>query len=417
MNKSILSFFKQSTSYVCFNLLEKLIPFVMLPIIIRQVSVGGYGDYSFFLTLETVLVPIFSLNISNMVYREYYKQKNSLAKYVSTLFWGYLRLCLLFILPFFLFTLIFKAKLAYSTYLFGSLFLTASLISFIDIVTLVLRLEQKAWKYGIWQIFRSLLLMSSLLIAVYIIPSFEWLVYSRVFTFILVFIISVFVLRKKRLLENSFDVDLFKVMVKFSLPTVVYSFSSFLFSFSDRFVIKNFLGSESLGIYSGIYQLSSALSILVVAFNVAWMPWLFDKLSSETLEAKKEVVKISYLLISLFVLAGVCWSIIYPFLASKMLTDVYDPYLFIGWLMIFSFVFHGIYCVVSPYTYYVGKTKINGYIGFSVALINVVLNLLLVPLIGIAGSAIALLVTWMFQAVSFFVVGVKIYKMPWFGKY
>ena len=414
--KSLSGFIKQSAAYVIFNLLEKIIPFVTLPIIIRKVSVEGYGDYSFFITIETVLIPILSLNLSNMIYREYYKNKNDLGKYVSSLFWGYCILAMISIVPFFLIFSFLETKLGYNNILVASLFITSLSFCFANILTMIFRLQQNVLNYGIWQIFRSLIIFSFLLLTVYYSPSFQNLVYSRVFALLTILLVTIAILAKMKMLHWSFDKLLFKQMLSFSLPTVLYSLSSFIFSFSDRFVIKQLLGSEALGLYSGIYQLSAVLSILVVAFNVAWMPWLFEKLSINTKVAKQEVVKVSYYLMIAFFAVGILWCALFPYIANIMLTADYEPYYTMGWLLIFSFVFHGIYCIVSPYTYYVGKTRINAYVGIGTAITNVCLNIVLVPIVGIWGSAISLLLTWFLQAVLFFVVSIKIYNMPWFKK-
>lgn len=414
--KLLSGFVKQSAAYVIFNMLEKIIPFVTLPIIIRKVSVEGYGDYSFYITIETVLIPILSLNLSNMIYREFYKKKSDIGKYVSNLFWGYCILAVLFVIPFCIVFTILKAKLGFSDQLIASLFITSLSFCFADIVTMIFRLKQKVLNYGLWQVFRTLTIFSLLLASVYLSPSFSNLVYSRVVALLFVFVIAVAVLLKMKMLTFVFDKLLFKQMLMFSLPTVLYSLSSFVFSFSDRFVIKQILGSEALGFYSGIYQLSAVMSILVVAFNVAWMPWLFEKLSTNSIYAKREVVKVSYYLMLAFIAVGLLWCLIFPFIANLMLIPDYKPFYTMGWLLIFSFVFHGIYCIVSPYTYYVGKTKLNAYIGIGTAIINVCLNIILVPIIGIWGSAISLLLTWITQSVLFFFVSFKIYDMPWFKK-
>ena len=414
--KSLSGFIKQSAAYVIFNLLEKIIPFVTLPIIIRKVSVEGYGDYSFFITIETVLIPILSLNLSNMIYREYYKNKNDLGKYVSSLFWGYCILAIISIVPFFLIFSFLETKLGYNNILVASLFITSLSFCFANILTMIFRLQQNVLNYGIWQIFRSLIIFSFLLLTVYYSPSFQNLVYSRVFALLTILLVTIAILAKMKMLPWSFDKLLFKQMLSSSLPTVLYSLSSFIFSFSDRFVIKQLLGSEALGLYSGIYQLSAVLSILVVAFNVAWMPWLFEKLSINTKVAKQEVVKVSYYLMIAFFAVGILWCALFPYIANIMLTADYEPYYTMGCLLIFSFVFHGIYCIVSPYTYYVGKTRINAYVGIGTAIANVCLNIVLVPIMGIWGSAISLLLTWFLQAVLFFVISIKIYNMPWFKK-
>ena len=85
---------------MAFSLVEKIAPFILLPIIIRQVSVEGYGDYSFYLTLESVLMPLLSLNLSNCIYREYYKHSGELVKYISNLFYGLFLLAIVMITPY-----------------------------------------------------------------------------------------------------------------------------------------------------------------------------------------------------------------------------------------------------------------------------------------------------------------------------
>lgn len=332
------SFLAKSAGYVVFSLVEKIAPFILLPIIIRQVSVEGYGDYSFYLTLESVLMPLLSLNLSNCIYREYYKHSGELVKYISNLFYGLLILAIVMITPYLVLAFLFRAKLGLSYHICICLFSTAILSCFAEILAMLFRLRQKVKFYGLWQIFRSVFMLSLLLISVYVAGTYESLVYFRLIALLTLFVIVVIVLKKMHLLGAKLDKSLLIYMLHFSLPTVVYSLAGFAFSFSDRFFIKSFLGSEALGIYSGIYQLSAAIAILVTAINSAWMPWMFDKLANETNESKVEVVKVSYFMILGLIGAGFAWGILFPIVSSFMLTEVYHDYLYLSWLFIFAFV-------------------------------------------------------------------------------
>ena len=410
---SFKHFLKQSSGYVLCNLLEKLVPFILLPIIVRKISVEEYGEYSFFLTLESVLIPIISLNLSNCIYREYYKNKNNLSFYISNLFYGYLIIGLIMLIPYLIIVFVGDKFIGFPHHLYFCLFLTSFLFHFCDIISLICRVKQKVLYYGGWQISKSLLLLLLMIASLYISENYTALVYARATTFIVVFITAIVVLSKKRMLWKRFDKELFIYMINFSLPTVIYSLSSFVFSFSDRFFIRGFLGNEMLGIYSGIYQLSAAISILVTALNAAWMPWLFDKLSKNEENGKREVVKISYAVICGFLIVGIIWGSLFPFLSSKILTTEYSAYSGIAWFFIFAFVMHGIYCIVSPYTYYTKKTKVNAKIGMISAVFNVILNFILTPLFGIVGPALSLFFTWFIQALLFFVYSNYYYPMPW----
>jgi O-antigen/teichoic acid export membrane protein len=410
------SFIQKSSGYIFFNLIEKLAPFILLPIIIRKVSVEGYGQYSFFLTLESILLPLFSLNLSNCIYREYYKRSEDLSKYISNLCYGYLLLDFAMIGPYVILVLIFNKSLGLTYQICLCLFLTSNLIAFSAILAMLYRLKQKVKNYGLWQIFYSVFMLSMLLASVYIAGTYESLVHFRLIALLVISGIVFVVLQRNNLLGGKFEKGLLIYMLKYSLPTVVYSLAGFAFSFSDRFFIKSMMGAEALGIYSGIYQLSAAILILVTAINSAWMPWMFDKLSTETYEKKVEVVKVSYFMIIALFIIGVLWGLAIPFLSKFMLTEAYYDYLSMAWFFIFAFVFHGVYSVVSPYTYYVGKTKANARIGFISAGFNIALNFILIPMIGIEGPAVSLLITWILQSVMFIYYGQKYYPMPWLLK-
>lgn len=407
------NFLQKSAGYVVFSLVEKVAPFILLPIIIRQVSVEGYGNYSFYLTLESVMIPLLTLNLSNCIYREYYKRSAELPKFISNLFYGYFLLALVLFIPYAILVLLFHQGLGLTYQICLCLFLTSLLSAFAEILAMLFRLQQKVKYYGIWQIFRSVFMLTLLLVSVYIDGTYESLVFFRLVALIVIFLIVFFVLKRKQLLVAKFDKELMSYMLKFSLPTVVYSLAGFAFSFSDRFFVKSMMGAEALGIYSGIYQLSAAIAILVTAINSAWMPWMFDKLSGDTWKGKVEVVKVSYFMIIGLVIIGVVWGLLFPFLSKYMLTEEYNDYLHIAWLFIMAFVFHGIYAVVSPYTYYVGKTGANAKIGFISAVVNIALNFILVPTLGLAGPALSLLITWILQSALFFIFGQKYYPMPW----
>lgn len=408
-----MNFLQKSAGYVLFSLVEKVAPFILLPIIIRNVSVEGYGNYSFYLTLESVMIPLLTLNLSNCIYREYYKHSSDLPKYISNLFYGYFLLALILLVPYLLLAFLFHKGLGLTGQICLCLFSTSILSAFAEILAMLFRLQQKVKFYGMWQVFRSVFMLTLLLVSVYIAGTYESLIYFRVVALIAIFLIVFFVLKRKHLLGARFDKELILYMLRFSLPTVVYSLAGFAFSFSDRFFVKSMMGAEALGIYSGIYQLSAAIAILVTAINSAWMPWMFEKLSGETIEKKIEVVKVSYFMIIGLFLIGVIWGGVFPFVSKFMLTEEFNDYLPIAWLFIMAFVFHGIYAVVSPYTYYVGKTSANAKIGFISAALNISLNFILVPRLGLAGPALSLLITWILQSALFFFVGQKYYPMPW----
>jgi O-antigen/teichoic acid export membrane protein len=212
------------------------------------------------------------------------------------------------------------------------------------------------------------------------------LIYAKFFYGTLVFVISIIYLKSKHEFNFGIDLQLVKKALKLSLPTVIYSVSAFIFVMSDRFLINYFLGTKEVGHYAAISQVAAVMSVIIGSFNVAWMPWLFENLKKNDKNTNKFIVKTSYYLMLIVLLGGILFCLIYPFIVKFLLVESFFPYISVAYPIIMGLAFQGIYLIISPYTFYAEKTKYNAYIGIFVAIINVSLNLYLIPKFGIWGA-------------------------------
>lgn len=409
----IYSFFRNSSLYVVYGLLEKLTPFLMLPIIVRLLSLTEYGSYTFYLTIETFALPLLSLNLSNLIMRDYYTKPKLLDKYISTLFFSYLLLLFLSFVIIYLTVPQLSKLLGFSKEIVFILVLNVYMFAFWNIIPMIFRLQQKPNQYGFSSIASSILLFLLLIFAAYSYSTFESLMYARFIYFFILFLITTGLLIKMKLLKFIFDKQLFIRLLKFSLPTVVFSITSLIVSSSDRFFIKHYFNIDYVGIYSGILQLCAVVNVLGASINSAWMPWLFENLSQKSSKINRKIVQITYLLITIFLLIGIVYYILFPFLANIVLTPNFIPYLNISFYLIFAYNFKTIYYLISPYIYYAGKTKFNGLIGIVVVVINLTLNYFLIPLYGVQGAALVFFLSWLLQLILFWFFSAKVYKMPW----
>jgi O-antigen/teichoic acid export membrane protein len=410
---NLKSFLSDSTVYTFINLLNKIIPFVLLPIIIRMVSTEDFGIYSIFITLESLLIPIVTLNMPAALSSHYYLDSINLREYLSTIVFSLLMACTIFLCIVLIIPESLTNKTGLSAHYVGIAVLTASAMGIINMLSNFYRLQRKPWYYGIFSIGQSFVLLSLIILFCSIKGNFIMLTIGRI-TYMAIFtIISIFLLYNSKLLTFKFNKEWFKRILKFSIPTVIYSVSAFIFLSSDRFLIKHFLGVEQVGYYAAIFQLASIMSILGASVNAAWMPWLFENLKKNDEKTKLFIVKLSYTLIACFLLFGFIFCIAYPFIAKFILPANYHPYINIAYPIIMGSVFEAIYLIVSPYTFYVEKTKYNGFIGSVIAILNVSLNLFLIPIIGLNGAAYSFLTSWVLLALMFFVFSTHVYPMPW----
>ena len=410
----IKSFLQDSLIYTFINLLNKLIPFILLPILVRIVSVEQYGVYSLFITIETVLVPLISFNIHGALTRHYYlDEKFSLKDYISTMSSISITATVFFfsisiLLPynFNYFSGITKIILVLSV-------LTSGLSGLINIVSTLLRVKRKPWQFGGYIVTLSIVTLLFTIFMALLNPQAFNLVLGRLMSFLIISILGIIILYRMDIFNLYIKKKWLVRILKFSLPTIPYSFSALVFVFADRFMIEYFLGISHVGYYSAIVQVASMISVLAMSYNAAWVPWLFENLKKKDKSVDLFIIKISYYIMFSFLVAGSIFCLIFPIIAKLVLVKDYVDYLYIGYPIIFGFVLQGCYFVVAPYIFYVEKTSYLAYSGIFVAIINILLNYFLIPRYGIVGSSYSTLVSWLILFILTISISSKIYIMPW----
>lgn len=182
----------------------------------------------------------------------------------------------------------------------------------------------------------------------------------------------------------------------FSLPTLPSALSAWVVSSSDRYVIGFFLGAIFVGFYSPGYAVGSIINMYIAPLAFI----LFPVLSKMYDENKKEDVRV-YLRYSLkyFLLLAIPSAFGLSILSKQILTILSTPEIASQGYLITPFVavsalLYGAYVVFSQIISLVKKTKITGAIWMVAAVLNLGLNIIVVPYIGILGAAITTLIAY-----------------------
>lgn len=358
---------------------------------------------------------IVGLSLPGAVNRHYYdRDKFNFSTYLSSIIiFICLNILLLSMINYFL-----GDSISYLTkienFIFKFAIIGAGFSVIIDINSTLLRAERKPFEYGIFVVLFSLLLFLSILFIVINFPTIKGLVKIRVAILLLFSLIAIFHLKKRGFLDKFvFNKSLFYKASKFSIPTILHNFSAFFFIYSDRYIIQHYLGEESLGFYTGIFQLSSIISVIAISFNAAWIPFIFEKLKNNDSDDLSKIVKLSYWIVGAFLCIGVIYYILFPFISNIVLTPQFNQYNYLSIFFISSFIMQAIYFVFVPYIFYQEKTKYLGFISLISACFNVLLSMILIRNIGIIGPAVASLLAWFLQLVLTIIISNKLIKMPW----
>lgn len=413
--------FKLGIIYTITDAINKCIPFVLLPVLTYYLLPADFGIISNFNVIISVAAILVGLNADGAIAVNYFKlSKSELASYISNtmlLILGAFLICLLAIIVFHnqIYNVI---KLPYE-YQIASLFLVLG--QSVTAINLELwRLEEKPLKFGIYQISQTAV---NLLLSLYFIVILKTGWHGRVNAILIVSVlygvISLFILFKRGYLKISIRKDYYMDVLHFSIPLIPHSLSIWIRSGIDRIFITSIVGAAATGIYATGFQFGILVSFLVMAFNNAFVPYLFKQLSTEDevlLQAMKvKLVKMTYLLMGLLVVLCIVLTIFSTFLVNHVLSKNYlssENYVF--WAILAQ-TFQGMYLLFVNYIFFAKKTKFLAMITFFCSLLQVILSYSLIKYIGPLGAAYSSVVISLINFIAVWIYSARVYPMPWFN--
>ncbi|MDO4905330.1 MAG: oligosaccharide flippase family protein [Lautropia sp.] len=190
---------------------------------------------------------------------------------------------------------------------------------------------------------------------------------------------------------RDFSAPLLKTLVGFSLPLVAMELSSVLLNLGDRVLIQRLMDASWLGIYSAPYNLSDYIgAVLVMAFTGAVTPMVLrlwaDEGEQVTQSFLQRVFHV-YMLFAIPMAAGV--SAVAESLLALVASEKYRAGASIIPWVISGIALQGLFPLASAGLQIRKRSDLILLSILSAALLNVTLNLFLIPLAGIDGAAVA----------------------------
>jgi O-antigen/teichoic acid export membrane protein len=185
--------------------------------------------------------------------------------------------------------------------------------------------------------------------------------------------------------------------LSFSLPTIPGTVSSWVVASSDRYVIAYFLGATSVGIYSAAYGIGTIPLMAAEVLGFVLPPTL-SKLYDEgrMTEVKTHLsYSLKYLLALVIPFVFGAAVLAEPVLRLFSTPEIASQGYLVLPIVALSTLFFVVGSIPTQILFLVRKTKIIGIAWIAAALINLVLNILIVPYIGILGAAITTLIAYL----------------------
>ncbi|MBW6457759.1 MAG: oligosaccharide flippase family protein [FCB group bacterium] len=202
--------------------------------------------------------------------------------------------------------------------------------------------------------------------------------------------------------------SLWKKMLLFGLPFVPGGLSSMIIELSDRYMLQGFRGLEEVGLYSAGHKLGIFMMLVVMAFRFAWQPFFLQKhkdpqapyLFSKIMTWFVFIMTIIFLSVTFFIHEIVSFEI----LGRHFIQEGYWEGMVVVPYILAAYLFNGIYIMFHPAIFYSGKTWVVSLIVGIAACVNVGLNLLLIPRLGMTAAGISSLSAYMFMALATYLI-------------
>jgi len=198
----------------------------------------------------------------------------------------------------------------------------------------------------------------------------------------------------------SIDFSFSKKLIGYSWPILVAELGMFLIMYSDRFLLKELDGHESVGIFA----LASRFSMLIVIFGYSPFQAVWDSEKykvQKSPDAQKKFREVFLLLNIILIFSALSISLYIEEVIELMTKESFWMASSILPIMAIGMYFHSLTSFVNFGILLKEKTIDLTKASFIGVVVSLSLNLILIPIIGVYGAALATAVT---MACRFFVV-------------
>ena len=378
---------KGTLVYSIGNLGTKILNFLIVPLYTYFIEPEALGDYDLLITTVSLLSPLLTLRISEAAYRWIINDKSRRIECVSASYFLLIRnaiiaalaiLCINHFIP------------IWNCHYFIAILICDRLL---ECTQKILRGFKNQKLFAVSGLFHTAIFVGLNFVRIVILHEgveaiLQSTIISGICTLLLIFTLE------KRLRESIHFGDyrfITREMLKYSFPLVPSALAWWVMSASDRYVIRFLLGAVSNGIYAVAYKFPTILQTFFTMFNNAWTDMALSRMGNDA-ESKKYA---SDLFENVYLLSFQACFVLIPatkLFANNLLGSSYQiSSIYIGFLYVAT-VFQGLSSFCSIGYLQDKKTKGAALTSLYGAIVNLIIDILLMKYIGLFAASISTLV-------------------------
>ncbi len=382
MSNNNIKALKSSVWYIVANFLTAASAFLTTPIFTRLMTQEQYGMYNNFTSWQSILAILCTFNVGVSLISARYDYEDNLDQYIfsavgmsaaSVLIW----------------TALLNLFSDWSQSFFSLSMLYVNLmmahIFFVRVFEMFQAQQRYFFKYKLQVVLSVLSMLLSLGLSLILVTNMGDKLSGRIIGSVLpsivigVFIFIVFWAKGKRI-----HFGYWKYTLKICLPYIPHLLSMTVLNSTDRIMITKICGAADNALYSLAYTCGSIITILLTSINTAFSPWLAERIHEGDTRSVRSFSKyyiISFVSIAIGVML-VAPEVLYILGGREYLAAIYViPPVAMGCICQF------LYTMMVDIEQIKRKTVGMALASMAAAVLNYVLNLLLIPRFGYIAAA------------------------------
>ncbi|MFC1992263.1 flippase [Chloroflexota bacterium] len=398
-NKEYIKFGRQIGYVVSANVIVLLLGFIQLPILTKGLGATLYGTWSLIDVTISLIVPFALLGLNMGIIRFLAAEKDRAR--IRDDFLSALSMVFVSGVAFSIFLFLFSDYLALSIFKDISSSAYIKLASVLILLNPMLRLNLAYFRaFRKIGFFTSIGLIQSAsqigLMVLFILLGYKLIgvITAVILSGILFNLIMLFVILK----QIGFQLPRFSHLreyLRFGIPLAPNAAIMWIINASDRYIISYFIGVAAAGIYNAAYAIGSYASFLIMPIGIVLYPTIAKLYEENNLSETRNYLGYS---VKYFMMIAIPAAFGLSILAKPILQILTTPEFITGStvvpLVAFSAIFLSLYQIIEYIIMLAKRTRLLMMLLSTSAALNIVLNIILIPRMGILGAAIATIIAY-----------------------
>ncbi len=381
------------------NITTIILQLISFTLIARLLTVEDYGSYNLFLTVVNFFV-LFGVSWTSGALVIFGKEEFLKNRSIKTTFWSRLLLIsgilVVILIVIFVFRNFVTSYVGLKNSLFYIFFIYILSYSLIEHDQYTFQATNKIKLFSLIPVINKILFIIMVLSAIFFDKSTVlYIIISLVVSNLATLLFSILFLDPKLIMPINISNNKISEILLFSYPIIFGALSSYVVMWVDIIVVKTFINTEAVGIYSLAYRITEYMAVFIQSISTLMLPIITTFIVKEKSEHVKnfcERLTPQFLFIWSLVLMPTL--LIGPYIIVLLFGVKYIPSILPFYVLVGGGISRAILSLISPVLSANKIIKASVMVSVFESILNLILDFILVQILGINGPAIATVITF-----------------------